>query len=1066
VRRKPANRRPLKATSDKRRTYRLPLTALAVLFITIATFKTGVFRAQATAGQIMKMVTSDGGSTFYVGRCFRMNIRVQTDSLNANSVDVIIPYNSAYVQPYSDSSCTTAADVNSAVQTDGLFPSYPYNKIVDSKIKVTAYDQTNASPVNTGAAPSDSLLAHVWWKVMSASGAFNLRFEFTPGSTTDTNMAQQNGDGSDVLDSVENLSLVLASDTSKPTFSNLSPAASATTVSVTTGVTYTFSDSGAGIDTSALTNKLSGTSKSFSTSGCTTTNSNRTSSCNITMSSVGTLSYYTWYVVAATGSDLASPTANSASQAWWFRTEDDTDAPYLGSLSPASSATGVAVGSNIVFHVKDYKGQAGVTPGLGVDISTVQVTVTPAGGSPIVYNYSSPQFGYTGTSADYTVTINPTSDFSQNTVVTVAVNASDSNPRSANVMSTSTYSFRTADSSVPTFSSFSPPQGGAGVAPDANVVFHILDTGTGVDLTNTTVTVAGTSYTKTGSPSYSYTGTAADYTITVNPSSNFTGGQVVTVSISTRDLDSNTATTSYSFTVRNACTTCSVDTEDPARFTTSATLDATISFHVKDTGSGIRQSSIRATLTGTGSAFTATPLVLTGASALVSITGTAADYTVTITLPAAIQQNKTYSILIEATDTDSVPMDDVAYSFANIVTTTTTVASSCTTTTATTGTTHAGGGNRNVQNIIAGLESADLPVIVARRRLPGTLAVVSEELSPEVARKVNRCYVDEAEATHAAALAKKTKYRDVPAGAWYEDAARAFLQRGILDAAKEYFRGGAPAARAEVAKVLSKIKDASLTALPETLVFDDADRSEWYAPFVEFSAQNGWMRGYGDCAGTHPCFVRPGSTITRAEAVAMIIRFFDLQPLSLAPRFTDVPEDAWYAGVMRSAADRCIVQGDAASYRAHPAALLTRAELIVLLYRSEQQLRYGTDCSWGEDAPPANIARPEVPENVPAPFSSAAPASLPPPTVAPAFPVEAQEPASPAPASPVKASLLTPSVTSSVSSSMLSSQAAVASADSHSTSSGSSTPKSAGMIVLVFVIAGIIAAVVVGRMLL
>lgn len=1060
--RKPANRRPPKAISLKRKAqsslqltaYSLQLAVALVAFITLGWFS--LQSAHATAGQIMKMVTSDGGSTFYVGRCFRMNIRVQTDNLNANSVDVIIPYNSTYVQPYSESSCTTAADVNSAVQTDSLFPSYPYNKIVDSKIKVTAYDQTNASPVNTGAAPSDSLLAHVWWKVMSASGAFNLRFEFTPGSTTDTNMAQQNGDGSDVLDSVENLSLVLASDTSKPTFSNLSPAASATSVSVTTGVTYTFSDSGAGIDTSSLTNKLSGTSKSLSTSGCTTTNSNRTSSCDVTMSSVGTLSYYTWYVAAATGSDLASPTTYSASQAWWFRTEDDTDAPYLGSLSPASGATGVAVGSNIVFHVKDYKGQAGVTPGLGVDISTVQVTVTPTGGSPIVYNYSSPQFGYTGTSADYTVTINPTSDFSQNTVVSVAVQASDSHVP-ANAMSTSTYSFRTADSSAPTFSGFSPAQSATGVAPDANVVFHILDTGTGVDLTNTTVTVAGTSYTKTGSPSYSYTGTAADYTITVNPASNFTGGQVVTVSISTRDLDSNTATTSYSFTVRNACTTCSVDTEDPARFTTSASLDATISFHVKDTGSGIRQSSIQATLTGTGSAFTATPLVLTGASALVSITGTTADYTVTITLPAAIQQNKTYGILIEATDTDSVPMDDVAYTFANISTTTTTVASSCATTTATTGTTHGGGGNRNVQDIIAGLESADLPVIVARRRLPGTETVVTEELPPEVARKVNRCYVDEAEATHAAALAQKTKYRDVPAGIWYEDAVAEFLRRGILDAAKEYFRGGAPAARAEVAKVLSKIKDASLPSLPETSTFDDANRAEWYAPFVEFSAQNGWMRGYGDCAGTHPCFVRPGSTITRAEAVAMIVRFFDIQPLSLAPRFTDVPEDAWYSGVMRSAADRCIVQGDSVSHRSHPAALLTRAELIVLLFRAEQQLRYGTDCSWGEDAPPANIARPEVPESVPASFSSPASAGMPPPTVAPALPAEVQAPSSPAEALPTKASLLTPSASSSVSSSMLSSQAAVTSAAS---------PKNAGMIILVLAIAGIVAVVIVGRMLL
>ncbi len=926
-------------------------TLTTVLLIIAATLGTEIRFAHAAAGQILKVVTSDGGSTFYVGRCFRTDFRVQTDNLNANSVDVIIPYNPSYLAPYTGSGCTVAA---TAINSNHLFPSYPSNTISGNQVIVTGYDPSGTSPVNTGAAPADRTLGHLFWKVLAASGAYNMNYSFTLGSTIDTNMAESGGNGTDVLDAVENLTLVLANDSTAPTYTNLSPASGASNVSVTSGISYTFNDAGAGVNTGSLTTRLLGSSKPLTFSSCTRTNSNRIPSCNVTVGSVGTLAYATNYQVAATGADLARPTANTGSTAWNFSTEDDTDAPYVQSQNPSNGATGVAVNTNIVFHVKDYKGNAGVTPGLGVNIATVSVTVTPAGGSPITYTSASPQFGYTGTSADYTVTINPAADFAQNKVVAVTVDASDLHSPSPNVMSTVSYSFTTVDSDAPTITSFVPAQSATDVAADTNVSFHILDGagGAGVDIANTSVTVAGTTYTSV-SPQFSYTGTSADYAITINPSSNFSGNQSVSVSISTRDLAStpNTASASYSFTIASSCSTCFVDSESPARFTTSAALTNTISFRVKDTGDGILSSSIRITLIGTGAAIPSSPLTLSGSNPMVSITGTTANYLVTITLPASMEVNLPVSVYIAATNVNGLTMAPVGYTISTISgsgTTIVTVQSSCPAVqecTATT-TTQPNGGNRDVSRIIESIPSEDLPTVVARRRLPDN-TVQDRELTPDELNGIDKCYVDEDALRHRAA--PMTPYTDVHPGDWYESAVKSFLDLGILDATKTTFRGNDSAIRAEFAKVLAKLgkQDAEIPPVP---TFDDVRKTDWFFPYIEMIAQKGIMKGYGECIGTHPCMTKPGAIISRAEAAAMIVRFYDMKSTQAAPRFTDVSADAWYLQVMQTAADHCVIQGRPGSFTSRPGDPINRAEMIVMLQRAMKSLNYRADCPWGGTA--------------------------------------------------------------------------------------------------------------------
>ena len=88
----------------------------------------------------------------------------------------------------------------------------------------------------------------------------------------------------------------------------------------------------------------------------------------------------------------------------------DTMPPYVTGLNPASGATEVVENTNIVIHVKD--------DGSGVDINTIVMKVNGGIVTPTI----------TGTPADYILTYNPGSEFSNGEVITVSVEASDLAP--------------------------------------------------------------------------------------------------------------------------------------------------------------------------------------------------------------------------------------------------------------------------------------------------------------------------------------------------------------------------------------------------------------------------------------------------------------------------------------------------------------------------------------------------------------------------------------------------------------------------------------------------------------
>ncbi len=103
------------------------------------------------------------------------------------------------------------------------------------------------------------------------------------------------------------------------------------------------------------------------------------------------------------------------------------------------------------------------------------------------------------------------------------------------------------DTVPPYLTDVSPLSGAASVPVDANITFHVKDSGSGVDKSSISLTVNGTKVAP------AITGTAADYTVTYDPALDFSYGTTTTVVVSAEDLAGNTmAPVSYSFTTGTA----------------------------------------------------------------------------------------------------------------------------------------------------------------------------------------------------------------------------------------------------------------------------------------------------------------------------------------------------------------------------------------------------------------------------------------------------------------------------------------------------------------------------------
>ncbi len=123
------------------------------------------------------------------------------------------------------------------------------------------------------------------------------------------------------------------------------------------------------------------------------------------------------------------------------------------------------------------------------------------------------------------------------------------------------------DTTPPVASGYNPSQNATGVPVNSNIVFHVADSGSGVNQASITMTVNGQQVTP------SITGSTSDYTVTYDPPSDFGYNSVVTVTINASDLAGNAmAPVSYSFTTKAV-----PDTTPPVVEISSPTTDSSYS---------------------------------------------------------------------------------------------------------------------------------------------------------------------------------------------------------------------------------------------------------------------------------------------------------------------------------------------------------------------------------------------------------------------------------------------------------------------------------------------------------
>ena len=518
---------------------------------------TNLFVPSAHAASSMSLSCPTGPE--FIGHSFTVNPQFNSDS---NDIDTVSMHDMTYTTARND---VTAYSVISVLSGQQELPANGYDNsgatgtcTIEIAKGLTAADYTNTSsesfatvtfrPDHTGGTCNSTN------GLLTCTSDLTIQYDGTP-----TYSGLFDG-GTNELDGATGCSIPLQEDSTNPAWASCDPASSDTGVAVNSDVDCNLTDAQTNVYLTGTTMRVQDSYNDVTyvnTGGTNYSTSAISNGYTITANPTENFPYASTITVSGTGQDNAYD--NGATAVWapntgtlaafTFTTEDDNDAPSLHTLVPARSGSG-SVSTNIVFNVQDLA-SPGSYPGLGVDISSLSVQVSASGWGPATYTSSSSEMTVTpvltntpyGNVYDYNISINPATNFAQNTTVTVAVEVDDLHS-SANHLSDS-YTFSTTDTTGPYCDTFDPTANYAGVHNDEDITFHCRDAGVGVDIDSISVLLDGTRYTRVSSPAFSYSGDSSDYLITIDPSSDFDDDYAFEIVIDIEDISNNSAEESY-----------------------------------------------------------------------------------------------------------------------------------------------------------------------------------------------------------------------------------------------------------------------------------------------------------------------------------------------------------------------------------------------------------------------------------------------------------------------------------------------------------------------------------------
>ena len=172
-----------------------------------------------------------------------------------------------------------------------------------------------------------------------------------------------------------------------------------------------------------------------------------------------------------------------------------------------------------------------------------------------------------------------------------------------------------------------------------------------------------------------------------------------------------------------------------------------------------------------------------------------------------------------------------------------------------------------------------------------------------------------------------SKFADVPANAYFADAVKWAVDKGITNGLSDTMFG--PYESCTRAQIVTFLWRAAGSPEPKTAVsFADVPAGSYYAKAVAWAIENGITNGM-----TETTFA-PNATCTRGQSVTFLHRALK-GTASGSTNFTDVKSDAFYADAISWAVANNVTNGTS-NTTFSPNADCTRAEIVTFLYRAYQ----------------------------------------------------------------------------------------------------------------------------------
>ncbi|MCB9798286.1 fibronectin type III domain-containing protein [Candidatus Nomurabacteria bacterium] len=428
---------------------------------------------------------------------------------------------------------------------------------------------------------------------------------------------------------------------------------------------------------------------------------------------VGVIGNTTESNISLSGNDLLDDEEDFQFHIW-----ADTVKPFAENPSPSNGGSGVSVTSNYTFDLRDTLRGEGNNSGVGTGVNTTE----PPGS--ITFDDGDGAVDYTGVDSFScsgiwgtnlcAVTVNPTSpsgiggdsrNWEYNTSYTVTISGfrdkasadqdalGDAN--GPNTMDAKVWTFTTeTDSVAPQVSDETPTRASTGVTTSTNIIIEVEDrkaypngaSGVGLDASTCNINVSSDSFALTTFAQGDATVTVAaidyGYRYTINPATDFAENETVSVSVYDCEDDVGNEITTDTYTFSTADTGAPyVDTLSPAADAEIET-DGTVSFHIKDSGTGVDIDEVviylngnyytngggTGTVTSNGTAISySSSLDFNGGNYVgdtTSVDGTSEDYTFVLDPELDFTEGEAIPILIYAQDATGNLMERYVYALA------------------------------------------------------------------------------------------------------------------------------------------------------------------------------------------------------------------------------------------------------------------------------------------------------------------------------------------------------------------------------------------------------------------